>query len=52
MKQMPVYSIGREFLGNISVATFLVRIVRNHLTKESENRGKSNGEEVEKCAHI
>lgn len=37
MKRKPVYVIEREFLGNISVTTFLARIVRKHLENDRGN---------------
>ena len=36
MKKFPIYTIEREFLGSISIPSFLARIVCKHLQSEKE----------------
>ena len=48
MKEKPVYAIEREFLGNISTTTLLVRMIRKHLENDRQNGGTAYGKEMEK----
>lgn len=48
MAQKPVYVIEREFLGNISTTTLLVRMIRKHLENDRENGGTTYGKRMEK----
>lgn len=52
VKKKSGYSIGREFLGNISTAAFLSNIVRKHLIKERENKEQIYGESMEESTHL
>lgn len=44
VKEKPVYAIEREFLGNISTTTLLVRIIRKHIENDRGNGKITYGE--------
>ena len=48
MKEKTVYGIEREFLGNISTTTLLVRMIRKRLENDRENGEITHGEKMEK----
>lgn len=48
MKEKPVYTIEREFLGNISTTNLLVRMIRKHLANDRKNGEMTYGEKMEK----
>lgn len=52
VKEKPVYTIEREFLGNISTTTLLVRMIRKHLVNDRENGEITYGEKREKRKSI
>ena len=48
MKKSLIYTIEREFLGSVSITTFLVRMVKKHLQSEMERGEISCEKAVEK----
>lgn len=52
MKEKTVYTIEREFLGNISTTTLLVRMIQKHLVNDRKNGEITYGEKREKRKSI